>query len=263
MEERIKKLEEIRIRSLARKRNKIKAFLFLFLFFIISYGFLYTKKRILNLLWNLEIFKIKHIKIYPENKIEMLKFLEIEEEQNLLFIDIKSLIEKINSLPEIEECKIKKVFPSTIEIHIKERKPWKILKYEDKSFLIDKNGIILNNYNENSSLIVIYGIKINEKESKIEESEKLIILSELEKWYNYFNIKNYFKISRIDISNLNKIEISDGERFILLTSVKLKEKMEKLSFILKQIKKNFEYIDMRFKDAYIKIRNEGTNNYSG
>ncbi|MCS7179919.1 MAG: cell division protein FtsQ, partial [bacterium] len=138
-----------------------------------------------------------------------------------------------------------------------------ILKYEDKSFLIDKNGIILNNYNENSSLIVIYGIKINEKESKIEESEKLIILSELEKWYNYFNIKNYFKISRIDISNLNKIEISDGERSILLTSVKLKEKMEKLSFILKQIKKNFEYIDMRFKDAYIKIRNEGTNNYSG
>ncbi|HOM26614.1 MAG TPA: FtsQ-type POTRA domain-containing protein [bacterium] len=210
--------------------------------------------KIIKFLWNLEVFKIKEIKVYPETMTHIKDLLELEKDKNLLFLDVNNLIEKINSISEVEKCKIIKNFPSAIEITIVLRKPWAILKYGEKEFLIDKNGVILNNEDRNIPDLIIYGIKVNEKENKVEEIEKISILEELEKWYNYFNIGNFLKLNRIDISDINKIEISDGAKSIYFTHENIKIKMEKLSSVLKNLKEDYEYIDTRFKNFYIKLK---------
>ncbi|MCM8801828.1 MAG: FtsQ-type POTRA domain-containing protein [Candidatus Omnitrophica bacterium] len=209
--------------------------------------------KTLQFLWASGIFEIKEIKIYPENMSYIREMLELEKDKNLLFLDIENLMEKINFISEVEGCKITKKFPSTIEINLILRKPWAILKYNEKEFLIDKNGVILNNERENlTGLLYIYGIKVNEKENKVEENEKVNVLVEFEKWYNYFNIGNFFKLKKVDISDLNKIEISDGEKSIFFSKENIKIKLEKLVIVLKNLNNNFEYIDTRFKNFYIK-----------
>jgi Na+/H+ antiporter NhaA len=95
---------------------------------------------------------------------------------------------------------------------------------------------------------------VNEKENKVEEVDKINILKEIEKWYNYFNIGNFLKIKKIDISDINKIEISDGIKSIFFTRENIKIKMEKLLYVLKNLKNDYEYIDTRFKNFYIKLK---------
>lgn len=253
MEGKNKKIEEIRQRISLRRKKKLKILFFLIFIGFIIYGFCFIKGKTLNFLWNLEIFKIKEIKIYPESMSSLIKeLIELEKDKNLLFLDIDNLREKINSISEVENCKILKIFPSTLEINIILRIPWAILIDGDKKYVIDKNGVIINRNYENIPL-KIYGVKINQ-ENRIEEPEKVVILNELDKWYNYFNIKKFFKISSIDISDLNKIEISDGERKIYFTKENIKEKVETLFIVLKNLNNDFEYIDTRFKNFNIKFK---------
>jgi cell division septal protein FtsQ len=254
MEERNKKIEEIKKRMLLKKRRKIRIFIYLIFIILIGTGLIFLRMKILKFLWNLEVFKIKEIKIYPENMKHITELLELEKDKNILFLDVNNLIEKINSISEVEESKVVKKFPSTVEITIILRKPWAILKSGEKEYLIDKNGIILNNEATNFSDLYIYGITVNEKENKVEEVDKINILKEIEKWYNYFNIGNFLKIKKIDISDINKIEISDGIKSIFFTRENIKIKMEKLLYVLKNLKNDYEYIDTRFKNFYIKLK---------
>ncbi|MGB9677459.1 MAG: cell division protein FtsQ/DivIB [Candidatus Ratteibacteria bacterium] len=260
MEERDRKIEEIRKRILLKKRRKIRFFTYLFLMVLIICGFFFIKMKILKFLWNFEIFKIKEIKVYPESMTYILNLLELEKDKNLLFLDVNNLMEKINSIPEIEKCNVIKKFPSTLEIKITLRKGWAILKYKEKEFVIDKNGIIYNNEGNSIPDLIILGVKVNEKENKVEEIEKIRILRELEKWYNYYNVGNFLKLKIIDISDINKIVISDGIKSIFFTQENIKTKSEKLLSILKNLKDDYEYIDTRFKNFYIKFKNERTDN---
>ncbi|MCM8810279.1 MAG: FtsQ-type POTRA domain-containing protein [Candidatus Omnitrophica bacterium] len=256
MEKTNKKVEEIRKRILLRKRRKIKIFLYLILTGVVIYGLFLLRMKALKFLWNLEIFKIKEIKIYPETLTQIKELLELEKDKNLLFLDANYIIDKINSLTEVERCKIVKKFPSTLEITIILRKPWAILRHGEKIYIIDKNGIVLSNIQDNTQIDLLYldGIKVNEEENRVEEIEKIKILVEIEKWYNYFNISYFLKIKKIDISNLNKIEISDGVKSVFLIPENIKIKLEKLSTVLKNLSNDFEYIDTRFENFYIKLK---------
>jgi len=257
MEEKNKKINEIKKRRMQKKIKKIKIICIFMLIPFIIFGLYHLKKKVSNFLWNTDVFKIKEIRIFPEEISPLIKeLIELEKDKNLLFLDIEEIRNKILSIPEIEDCKIIKDFPSSLQINIKLRVPWAILKTNQKEYLIDKDGVIINDKEKNVNL-EIYGVKVNEIENKIEEKEKIRILNEFYKWYNYYNMGNFFKIKIIDISELNKIKVSDGERKIFLRSEIIKEKMEKLAFVLKNLKSDFEYIDTRFKDFYVKFRENG------
>jgi cell division septal protein FtsQ len=262
MEEKSRKIDEIRKRIRQRRKKRFKI-LFIFVFFLLTvFCIYYLEKKTMNFLWNSKLFKIKEIKIYPEEISPFIReLLELEKDKNLLFLDVEEIRTKILSISEVEDCKIIKEFPSTLQINIIYRIPWAILKTQQREYLIDKNGMIINDKKGNVEL-EIYGIKVNEVENKIKEKEKIKILYELYKWYNYYNIGNFFKMKRMDISELNKIKISDGEREILFKSEISPQTMEKLVIVLRNLKNEFEYIDTRFKDFYVKFKNNGKSYHS-
>ncbi|MCM8819099.1 MAG: FtsQ-type POTRA domain-containing protein, partial [Candidatus Omnitrophica bacterium] len=241
-----------------KKKRKIKIFFLIIFIGVLIYGFYFLKRKTLKFLWNLESFKIKEIKIYPENITPLIKaILELEKDKNLLFLNAEELRERINSISEVENCKVTKIYPSTIQIDIILRKPWAIIENE---YIIDRNGIILNENKNNIALLPIYGVKVDKMKNKVIEIEKVYILKEFDRWYNYYNIGNLFKINKIDISDVKKIEISNDGKKIYFTKEDIKDKIENLSVILKNLKDDFEYIDTRFKNFYIKLKNERQDN---
>lgn len=256
------KIEETKKKLFAKKKKKFKFFLTLICVVLIVFFSFFIKKQVLEFLHTNPQFYIKKIEIYPKeisHKIE--NTIDLESEKNLLFINGKDLRQRILNFLEIEDCSIIKKFPNTLEIYLKLRKPWAILNWENKNYIIDKKGIILSEdtYYE-TPFYFVYGVEIEIEGKCVRNIQKLNILLEIEKWYNYFNVGNHFKLRKIDLTNLNHIILSDGVREIYLTSENIKEKFEKLSLILRKIK-DYEYIDLRFKDAYVKIRkNEKSNN---
>ena len=253
--ERIKKLKR---EKWERRKKKIKVFFIIFGIIFAIIGFIEIKRLLISYLWNLEIFKIKRIEVYPENLTPLLTgIIELERGTNLLFVDIKSIERRIKSLKTVEKCEVIKIFPSTLQINIYLRKPWVILKKRERSVTIDREGVIIPSVENKESYWQVEGIEFGN--GVVKEKDKIGILREIERWYNFFNIATLFKIKRVDMSNVEKIILDDGERKVYLYPSDLKKEFENLKIVIGECKKRdfkWEYIDMRFKNPYVKKKNE-------
>ena len=255
--ERIRKLKKERWYN-RRKKIKVLFFFLIACFLIIS--FVEIKKMLITYLWNLEMFKIKEIEVYPESLVPLITgIIELEKGKNLLFIDIKEIERKIRNLRIVESCTVRKIFPSTLQINIQVRKPWVILKEGAKQTAIDRDGIAIPSVENKENYWQVEGIKFDREGIKEKERGKIYILREIERWYNFFNIATLFKVKRVVLSEIEKIVLDNGEKKIYLHYKDLKKEFEKLKIVMLECKKrNFEweYIDLRFKDPYVKKKNE-------
>ena len=137
--------------------NKKKIYFYLISFFFIST--LYSH----NLIKDFEgIFKINKIKIENTNK-------EIDEvilsntrfllDKNILFLNKKFLLEKMNKLNFIESVSIKKKYPSTLYIKTKVTSLIAITYIDQKKYFVGLNGnfILEKNISNEKKLPIIFG----------------------------------------------------------------------------------------------------------
>lgn len=256
-EERIK---EVRQLIWKRRKKKIKAILLILGIIILSALVLNTKRIIISIFWNMEIFKVKNVKIIPENARPFLtEAVDTENLRSLLFLDIDELNEVISKIREVERAYIKKEFPSTLQIEIVMRKPWIFIEREGKRIFIDREGKIIEPYENPSCFVRVTGIEITGESVMERDLWKLDILQEIERWYNYYNIQKYFKMDNITILKPTEIILNDTEnkRRIILTGSDIEEQFRKLKLILGEVEKadtEFEYIDIRFKNPVAKYK---------
>ena len=91
---------------------------------------------------------------------------EIKLEENIFKFYSGSIIEKIKENPYIENVKIHRKFPSTVEIEIEERTPQYSVDYMGKYAYINNQGYILEISEDSKNLLIIQGIATNEEEVK-------------------------------------------------------------------------------------------------
>ncbi len=212
-----------------------KILLYIFLFIILG---TFNNKNFNNL--NLP--KIKKIKINgleSENSslVESLKLLKM---QSLFFINEFEIKEIFDSNDLIDEYKVFKVYPSSLEVTITETKFLALTKIDGKNFFVGSNGKLLASLTDNKDLPFVFGkFDIN----KFKELKKIIDQSNLD----YFEVENFyfFPSGRWDL------ETKSG-KLIKLPSYKLKEALE-LSLNLLSNEKfiNVKTIDVRQKNQVI------------
>ena len=176
-------------------------------FYIISFFFISTLYNH-NLIKDFEhIFKIKEIKVENTKK-------EIDEvilsntrfllDKNILFLNKKFLLEKMNKLNFLESISIKKKYPSTINIKTKATNLIAITYINQKKYYVGLNGnfILGKNISNKKKLPIIFG-KFNVNDYIFLQKELLnqkINLNEITKY-------NYHKNKRWDLYLKNNILI--------------------------------------------------------
>ncbi|MBV9390949.1 MAG: FtsQ-type POTRA domain-containing protein, partial [Verrucomicrobia bacterium] len=120
-------------------------------------------------------YALKNIDITTDGNLSrdtVLRVGKLTEGQNLFCIDLPKLQERLTSLPQVEDCKIKRIIPNKIAIAIQERRPvaWAVpasktnsFNYED-SYLVDRQGILLKTKSlapEYLGLPLIMGVETN------------------------------------------------------------------------------------------------------
>ena len=93
---------------------------------------------------NLDYFKIQHINISGHKKYGLEKIVslsKIQDGTSIFSADLGKISQNLESDPWIYRSGVKRKFPDTIEIKIKEYDPIAVVKLDDY-FLIDKNGTI-------------------------------------------------------------------------------------------------------------------------
>ena len=215
-------------RKRKKKIKRIKFFLKLILFIGLASG------TIIFALTS-PIFNIKDIKVINNNQVQadtIISLSELKKEDNIFKFYGKNVVNKIKENAYIENVKIHRKLPNTIEIKVEERTPTFSVDYMGKYAYINTQGYILEIAETNNGMTIIQGATT--KEEDIQPGNRLCNedLSRLEETIKILDSANENKlegkVTSIDISDKNEYSIyieSEKKRVHLGDSTNLSNKM--------------------------------------
>lgn len=107
-------------------------------------------------------FAIEDVKVSGNretSEIDILERLGLDGTTSLVALDVKEARQKLTELPWVEDVSVRKVYPGTIEIALKEREAFAIWQHGTDLSLIEKNGSVIAPLRDNkfSSLPLFVG----------------------------------------------------------------------------------------------------------
>jgi len=212
------------------------------------------------------------------NKIFMIKNVEINgvqyfddsslasykndiKDNHIMFFDLKSYKDDIESLAYVKDCKISRIFPGTINIFIYEREPLALINSTDL-IMLDIDGICLpvEEY-ENISLPILSNFKTNEElypSGEKTKSSNVIRSIDVIKYSKRNFHRLYEDISEFVFNDSNEYEIilKNGKTKILLGSNDIFKKIDYLKAFDNALPADkdfniYKYIDLRYKDQIV------------
>ena len=156
--------------------------------------------------------------------------------KSLIFLNRKELSQIASEFVFIKEIKIKKIYPSTINILIKENEPLAIIIEYEKKMLLLEMGNTTTNYiiNNKESLPIVKGRGAEKKFYKLYKTLKRVNFQ-----MDLINEINYFAIDRWDI-------LLNNGKLLKLPTERLESSVEKfISIYDKDNFKKFKIFDFR------------------
>jgi len=208
-----------------------------------------------------DIFIVRKITIDPSIASIQSRDLAKVRGRSLFDVNVKLLENRLNrQFPQLSQINVIKRFPDEIYVVAKKRNAFAQTKVRRRNITLDSEGVVLFEMDKgDQNLPYIEGLKL--KKSQVRIGSPIYVHSlqgalNLIKVFNENNVLSNYKISRIDVSNLSKINLytSTGLR-IIVDRNKTKQKLKILEMLLTQKKINFDevkYIDLRFKEPIIK-----------
>lgn len=218
-------------------------------------GFAFGAKRILNTLFFANAdYSLKTIEITTDgnlNRETILHAADISEGRNLFSIDLPKVREKLDALPQVEECRIQRILPGKIVISIQERRPvaWVVppdrntgsFNFED-AYLVDKRGILLKPKSlapEYLGLPLIIGVATSNCQAgqPLEQDEVKSALDLIRASSEILQAR--FQIQSIDVSKQYCLQVTDKQRASVTFGIdEIEWQLHRLETVLNYCDKN-------------------------
>jgi cell division septal protein FtsQ len=237
--------EEIRRKKIQRK-FKLKFFHILLVFLLLG-GIFYSLQRIYLFLISWDNLNIKETIIVcskSELREEIQQSLRGKNLGNIFLLDIGHLQEAIRAFRWVEEVRVRKIFPCTLNIEIKERTPFALLK-KGSLDLIDRWGVELEKVGSEEMIDLPLLIDSNEFQNDYKEKVKLAweCLSSLSP-----SEKNLIEV--IDLTDCENItlQLKNDETRLVLGNDQYSAKLKLFTAYRAELEKfgELEYADLRF-----------------
>ncbi|MFQ3573760.1 MAG: FtsQ-type POTRA domain-containing protein [Thermodesulfovibrionales bacterium] len=241
----------------ARDRERKKRFL------IISLGvLLFTVFLFGGLYFSITRFlKVTDIYVYGNQKVkyeDVISAIKIQKGHRLFDTDLKTIHKRLMSNRWIKEAVIKKELSGGIHIKIKEAQALALLRLNDRTYLVDKDGVMLEDIGDPTAMFLPLLIDINPKENYQAYKEALSFADFLK------NNTSYISKGKIEIFGKKPEDITlkiEGIQ-IKIGSGDYEKKISRLDFVRQEIQKrnlHVDVIDVRFKDRVV-VRTNKENN---
>lgn len=180
---------------------------------------------------------------------------------NILFFKTGSTGQKIlDQFKEIKNIEVTKKLPSTLKIKIDERNPSIILQSGDKKYLIDADGSVFSEYNQQDQKYSGLPLVNDLTKPQVKDNQKVLsisFVSFIQQLVNKLPQKAGLTVDTIIIhETLYEIEVKtkEGPTVYFDTSRNIDIQLSYLVKVLEEIKKNgvvlknVDYIDLRLPD---------------
>jgi len=128
-----------------QRRVPVK-FKHIFLFFFLLCGSFYTVMKIYLFLITGDHFEVKRTRVVCRREFvrqDIQALLDASRLGNLLLLDIRRLQDRLEAHRWVKEARLRKIFPSSLEVEIQEREPAALLEIGGRFILIDQSGAFL------------------------------------------------------------------------------------------------------------------------
>ena len=161
------------------------------------------------------VFNIASIKVYGNEKNSVETYISLSglniNETNILGFTNSSVEKRIKENPYVEDVRIEKKLPNTVELYITERTVDYQINYLNSYVYLNNQGYILEINEEEKDVLIIDGLTSlsdNIKAGQRLPNEDLIKLDTILK------VTNYLKYNSVE-SKLTKIDATDEESYVL------------------------------------------------
>lgn len=242
-------LEKIPVKKIQRKLTVSFKHIFLFFFIVMAIFYGLMKFTIFLITW--DELEVRRTQVSSEHDFvtrDLESLFETSKLGNLLVLDIARLQDQIERHRWVKEARLRKIFPSTLKVEIKERIPWGILRAGGSLLLIDRDGVTLEHLTarEEADLPLL----IDSADFRTAYKEKLAMAWECQ---GSLVPEDQALVDTIDLSQSDSVSlVLKGQltRLILGTD----RYSEKLKFYLSSKDRLegeyglLEYVDLRFTD---------------
>ncbi len=191
----------------AKRKRLIKKSIFIVILILIAGGLIVTKSN---------LFLVKNIKVNGQNLVTkdlIDEKLQSIKGENIFFIKSSEVEKTLKSDPYVNSISLKRHFPSTLEVNVKEKNIGYYVKYGDEYDVISSDLVLIEKVDKlkGNGLIEIKGLKsegrkIGEKYVDTKDDKRLEnFLETLYEIKNANTTKN--KITMVDVANINNIVI--------------------------------------------------------
>lgn len=248
---------KIRIRK-AQHKFPLKFKHIVLLLFLFG-GIFYSLIRLYLYLISAEQFTVRRVEVKsPQEKVqtEIAGMIPGAGLGNIFLLDISRLQHRIETHRWVKEVRVRKVFPATLEVEVREREPWAVLKKEGLFYLIDEGGVILEPLK--TPVEVDLPLLTDSSHFRTDYREKLTLAGEC---LTVLDVEEKAGLVSLDISETGVLSLLFREEplRLILGRDRFREKMTFFRSIREEWERNFgkpEYLDLRFFEdrVYFKPR---------
>lgn len=197
---------------------------------------------------NTDLFKIVDVNIQGDYALiekDIVDKLEILKGKNIYSININDIEKEILKDARVNDIKIRRLLPKTINIEINEKKGVAIARFDSSFYIVDKNMNVYGYLNEIDNVLPIINIT-----EDVNVADYKIIFDKI-----LMNKRLYNKLSELRYNDEYYILLlDDGTKIYTDTDVVADKYISAMNVYEKEGKENnkLEYIDLRFKDINVK-----------
>jgi cell division protein FtsQ len=185
---------------------------------------------------------------------------------NILTADLeRHRVAILRGTPWVADVAMRRVLPSTIEIHVSEREPFGLCRLGSRLYLIDREGTVIDEFGPQYAdldLPIVDGLVRAPRDGQpaIDQARAALAARVVDALREGGELSR--RVSQIDVSDLHDavVLLDDDTALLHLGDERFRERLETYSEIadaLRQRVADIDYVDLRFEERmYVKPRSE-------
>ncbi len=172
--------------------------------------------------------------------------------ENILTVDLEAYRERLVASPWLGDGTLRRILPSTVEVHVTERRPVAVARFADQLYLVDEQGVIDRHGPRFAEfdLPIIDGLAVQDAPAAIVDPGRMALAARLlEQLGPHPEVLG--SISQIDVSDPYDavILLSDDPTLLRLGGDRFLERLRlyaEVAPVLRARVADIDYVDMRF-----------------
>jgi cell division protein FtsQ len=217
----------------------------------------YAGSRGLALVSNAQTLEVGHIIVTGNDRLatgELLALLDGLKGRNIVGVDLVEWQNRLLSSPWVEEATLRRVFPATMEVRVRERTPMAIGRIGSALYLVDSRGAVVDEYGpayKDLDLPIVDGLAPKGDAQRLDESRAALAARVIADLGAHPDLGA--KVSQIDVSDAHDaVVMLDGDTTLLHVGesdfVERLQQYLDLGDALRERVASIDYVDLRFPE---------------